>query len=541
MFLLINTFTLTFSQNTLGTLLYDSNTFEGYTLFSPRTNQLPRFTYLIDSCGNVIHSWESLFPLFGKEVLLEDGSLYRALIDNQSTLNLPGNTGRIEHVDWDGNLIWGVTYSDTNFSFHHDFEILPNGNILLLVARRRTPEDAISNGRDPNTITNGELYEEMLVEITPVGSDSFTIVWEWKSWDHLIQDFDSTKENFGIIEENPQLVDINYAIDVGEGDWWHSNAISYSLERDQVIISNRDFDEFIVIDHSTTTEEAASTSGGNSGMGGDLLYRYGNPEAYNQGTTADRVLNAQHNVQFIPPGSPNAGKILIFNNQPDVGFSEILIIDPEYDNVTQNYIYNGGAFGPDTFDYQYQDPNDPNNFFASFLSGAQELPNGNILINNGPSGLFFEVHPPDNNATVWQYQNPVALSGVLEDGQNPDNVQTRIFRALRYPLDYPAFNGRDLTPQGVIELNPADFDCALLSTEDFLDSSGVKIWPNPTSDYLEIQSQESYDRIQLYDLKGRLIQRILKPRQDISHLSQGLYIVKLTKGDQVITKKIIKK
>lgn len=529
------------SQNTLGTLLNDSNSYEGYTLFSPRTNQIPRYTYLIDNCGDIIHRWESPFPLFGKELLLEDGSLYRAVIDNQSTLGLPGNTGRIEHVDWDGNLIWGVTYSDTDFSFHHDFEILPNGNILLLVAQRRTEEEAIANGRDPITITNGELYEETVVEIAPVGSDSFTIVWEWKSWNHLIQDFDNTQENFGIIQENPQLVNINYAIDVGEGDWWHSNAISYSQERDQIIISNRDFDEFIIIDHSTTTEEAASSSGGNSGRGGNILYRYGNPEAYDQGTMADRVINAQHNVQFIPPGSPNEGKIMIFNNQPDVGFSEVLIIDPEFDQSTQNYVYNGGSFGPDTFDYQYQDPNNPENFFASFLSGAQELPNGNILINNGPSGLFFEVQPLDNDATVWQYQNPVALNGVLEDGQNPNNVQTRIFRTLRYPLDYPAFDGRDLTPQGVIELDPADFECALLNTEEFINPNIVKVWPNPSSNFIEIKSTQPIDSIDLYDINGRFITSFKQSRQNISNLATGIYFAKIYRGKQTISKRIIKK
>jgi len=42
-----------------------------------------------------------------------------------------------------------------------------------------------------------------------------------------------------------------------------------------------------VIDHSTTTAQAAGHSGGTYGKGGDLLYRWGNPNAYQHGTAAD--------------------------------------------------------------------------------------------------------------------------------------------------------------------------------------------------------------------------------------------------------------
>ncbi len=390
------------AQNTVGVQLNTANSLNGYTLFSPRTNETPRYTYLIDNCGEIVNRWESSFPLFSTDYLMPDGTLYRSVIDNQSTLAIPGNTGRIEHLDWDGNLIWGLTYSDTDFSFHHDFAVLPNGNIIMLVAHRRSEAEAIAEGRDPATMANGELYEESLIEIEPVGTDGFNIVWEWYSWDHLIQDFDNTQNNFGVVGDHPELIDINFGINLGEADWWHSNAISYSPELDQVIISNRNLDEFIIIDHSTTTAQAATGSGGNSGMGGDILYRWGNPQSYRQGDANDQKLFAMHNVHFIPPGVPDAGKIMIFNNGDTVGFTAIQIIDAPYNPGTQNYDYGGGAFGPEDVDYEYVDPVDPTNFFAAFLSGAQQLPNGNILICNGPFGELFEIDRT-NSETVWRY------------------------------------------------------------------------------------------------------------------------------------------
>ena len=46
---------LIFGQNqTVGLLQYETDSYDGYTLFSPDKN-----TYLIDNCGKLVHSWQS--------------------------------------------------------------------------------------------------------------------------------------------------------------------------------------------------------------------------------------------------------------------------------------------------------------------------------------------------------------------------------------------------------------------------------------------------------------------------------------------------
>src|SRR5262249_47592681 len=97
-------------------------------------------------------------------------------------------------------------------------------------------------------------------------------------------------------------------------DWMHINAVAYNAELDQVVLSSPNFCEIWIIDHGTTSEEARGHTGGHWGKGGDLLYRWGNPQAYRKGSNGEQRLFFQHNIQWIPPGLRGEGHLLVFNN-----------------------------------------------------------------------------------------------------------------------------------------------------------------------------------------------------------------------------------
>jgi hypothetical protein len=96
-------------------------------------------------------------------------------------------------------------------------------------------------------------------------------------------------------------------------DWTHFNGVAYNADLDQIVLSVHSFSEIWIIDHSTTTGEAAGHKGGRSGKGGDLLYRWGNPRVYRAGTVKDQKLFSQHNAHWIPKGYPGEGHLLVFN------------------------------------------------------------------------------------------------------------------------------------------------------------------------------------------------------------------------------------
>jgi hypothetical protein len=379
---------------------------------------------------------------------------------------------------------------------HHDAIKLPNGNALLICWEWIDEKEAVANGRRPETVKDSQLEPDCLVEIKPTGPTSGEVVWEWRSWDHLIQDRDKTKSNYGNVADHPERFDVNYIHleedeatsppndagkkDAGDAnaskpaaqsplkdapprarpasdyaDWMHINAVAYSAELDQVVLSSPHFCEIWIIDHSTTTEEARGHTGGRCGKGGDILYRWGNPRAYQRGSAVDRRLFFQHNIQWIPKDMRGEGHLLVFNNglgrKPEQYSSVDEFIPPTDDDG--NYVRPAHEpFGPEQAFWSYTASN-PKDFFAWFVSGAQRLSNGNTLINSGAVGVVFEVTP--QNEIVWKFANPFKR---LPGRDAPSRAGNMLFRFTRYALDHPAFAGRSLVPDKSLVEIEEEFD-----------------------------------------------------------------------------------
>lgn len=537
LFFFLATF-LSNAQNTIGIISADTDVYDGFTLFSAHKK-----TYLINNCGERIKEWTSEFPPGNAVYLLPDGNLLRAgRRDGNSTISFGGVGGIVEIFDWDGNLLWQYEYNNNQMRQHHDVYPMPNGNVLILAATVMTEAEALQAGRDPSLLTDNELYNEQIIEVEPVGADQGNIVWEWNIKDHLIQDFDNTKDNFGVVGNHPEKLDINFVNDGGGGaNWLHINSIQYYSNFDQIVISSRNLSEMWIIDHSTTTAEAATGAGGTYGKGGDLLYRWGNPQSYDQGTETDRQLFGQHYPHFIEDGLTDAGKIMVFNNGNGraPAYSEVLIFDPP---MTTPGVYSYApltAYGPTSVEYSYSDQtNDPSDFYSPVVSSAQRLPNGNILVCQGSSGRFFELNSSDQ--IVWEYINPVNNSAGTVFDQMDTPIGNLTFRAIKYSKSYGAFTGRDVTPGLPIEGNPDLSPCGVLSTDDVNLDVTLTVYPNPATDRIILQTEKRVDKVEVFSLLGKRVGVYNETKElDISRLTSGIYYLNIFSEGATMTKKVV--
>ncbi len=209
------------------------------------------------------------------------------------------------------------------------------------------------------------------------------VVWEWHGYEHL--DLET---------------DVICPLHRPE-EWTHANTCEV-LPDGNLLTSFRLLDTVAIIDKQS----------------GRFRWKWGRDE-----------LGHQHD-----PNPLSNGNILIFDNgwhilQPPPGpRSRVIEVNPQTNAIVWTYETRPGW-----------------EFFSSFISGAQRLPNGNTLICEGMTGRLFEI--TYDGDIVWQYTNP--FFG-YDERFGRVNI---VFRAYRYGPDFLGLHGRALEPEKYAWLN----------------------------------------------------------------------------------------
>jgi len=433
----------------------------GYNLFSKGKE-----TYLIDSDGTVVHQWRSHRVVFCA-YLLENGNLLRDGSDKTEAelFNAGGAAGYVEVVDWDNRPIWSWSALPARrFLTHHDLEPLPNGGCLVLCWERRTKEEALAVGRSPELLPDGEVWDNRVIELRPDGNGGAEEVWTWKLWDHLCQDYDPKLPNYvSCPSKAKDRFDINRCPvggkqgcrdrtafgkgvastfappgQTGEKDWVHINTVSYCKGRDAVLLSFNIHSELIMVDRRSR----------------DIVWRWGNPVNYGEGTRLDQRLFCQHAAHFLEGVGDGDGnddeqtrhdRVLLFNNgrNPDRHWSSVDELEIPT-NWAIGHVETKAelvwSFGPPV--------GRQGSFYCTHISCAGRLENGNTLVTLGPQGIIFEVTP--GGQEVWRYVCPVLdpVRGVAEcvvrQGEQRPEGMFMLFYFRRYPATFKGFEGREL-------------------------------------------------------------------------------------------------
>jgi hypothetical protein len=364
-----------------------AGTYNGYTLYAKMGNNK---VYLLNMDKTIYHTWTCSPNTGYSTYLLPNKHIMRSCQYSGNILSGAAMCGMVQNVDWDGNVAWQYIYSTASYCSHHDIHVMPNGNVLLIAYEVKTAAEVTQAGSSQNII----MWPDKIVEIQPSGTNGGTVVWEWHAWDHLCQNYNSAKSNYVTsIAQHPELLNINYGT---QQDWMHTNGIDYNAELDQIVISSHNLNEIYVIDHSTTTAQAAGHTGGNSGKGGDILYRWGNPQAYSCGTSSNQVFKVVHDAHWVPYGCPYSGDLVGFNNQGATGnHSCVDRITPPYNGYNYS-ITLGSAYLPSTYTARHVCLGD-----AADQSNSQQLPNGNTLVCIASTGYIYEIDA--NQTLLWSY------------------------------------------------------------------------------------------------------------------------------------------
>lgn len=385
-----------------GVLLHEQGVTEGYILFS--VVGYP-YAYLIDNDGQLINRWSSEHPIVAT-YLLPNGHLLISV--NLGQQNFPiGGTGRIEEYDWEGNLVWSFEYASEENVMHHDIAPLPNGNVLFAAYERISVEQQHELGIQTMP-GGGDLFYDVILEVDRQTSE---IVWDWHIVDHLVQDEYPEAATYGFPADFSNQLDPQYQPYLGGlnflRDRSHINGIDYNAALDEVLVSMWYTGEVWVIDRQLD----------------ELVYRWGNPAAYNRGVDGENQLFLQHDPTWLENGD-----ILIFNNGHPVQrrFSSVVRIELPREADGSYRLIADSSYEPVAPVWEWRaDP--PTDFFAIATSGAQMLPSGNVLISHGTLAHIFEITPEGD--TIWEYD-----TSFLADGVTP----ARLFKARYYPQEHIA-------------------------------------------------------------------------------------------------------
>ena len=252
----------------------------------------------------------------------------------------------LQEVDLTGKLIWQMDAAALNAALasatctgcnitvigtHHDFQLLPNGHLIVLAALQQV-------------ISGVTVTGDAIIDL----DQNHNPVWLWNEFDHL----DTNRR--------PYLFP----------DWTHTNAVIYSADDGNLIISIRHQNWLVKIDYA------------NGAGAGDILWHLGYQGDFALQGVADPTdpsnwFYAQHGPSFVTSNTTGKFSLVLFDNgddrvfasgvtcgspgQPPCLFSTVPLFDLDETAKTATV-----AFHPTTPAYSF------------FGGNAETLKNGNV-------------------------------------------------------------------------------------------------------------------------------------------------------------------
>ena len=270
--------------------------------------------------------------------------------------------------------------------FHHESWPMPNGNVLTLSAtvHELTPEQRTTFC--PNDDAPFNAISDIAVEFEPSGR----VVRTWDLWD--VVDIDE-------FPGRELCADAGLFAGVNTRDWTHANSVIYDPERDAIIISSRHTNQIVALDH--LDEEGPQSQlrwilgdGATMPLDGEQTYY-------------------QHAVEVNDDGS-----LVVYDNgnfRPGTSSD-----DPDNQPYSRAVIYEVNDSSKDPSEWftiqrwENIDVEDNGKLaYSTFISDADVLENGNVLVTHGGIGTF----PPTGEDPLH-----ILIREIVPDGESGGDV-----------------------------------------------------------------------------------------------------------------------
>lgn len=298
-------------------------------------------------------------------------------------IDLAGNTIKQISLDQLNAEMTAAGYNINLLDFHHEVTVLPNGHWLVLANTLKSFSNLTGISGTTNVL--GDVIVDLDTNLQPV--------WVWNEFDHLD------------VNRHPYMFP----------DWTHSNAIIYSSDDGNFIVSIRHQNWLVKVNYANGTGD------------GNILWKLGEGGDFTLqgGTDPTDWFYAQHGPQFV--GASNAGifNLVLMDNGDDREFPAGVTCGAAgapaclYSTVPIMQINESTMTAALTF-HQIV----PTSLYNSFGGNAEVLKNGNVeydLCGVGTNSDVFEVTPNSQADTVWHLHSQA----------------TNLYRSFRLPSLYP--------------------------------------------------------------------------------------------------------
>ena len=324
----------------------ESEVTPGLNLFA---NRYHTTAALMDNKGKIVHRWtmKDRSAWFAEEVTPDGDLLVEHGWDGDRHVDFPEERGfpsRLTKLSRDSKVLWSVT-----LPVHHDLQILPDGNLLVLLDRVRKTSGAHPVTIKDNTIAylspDGHVLREISLydlvrrarfKLPFLKSDSSTEPWDLFHANTVRQLSDArSAEILRTIGATP--------------------ATKRIYRSGNVLVCSR-HQSFVAIVDPTRSE---------------IVWMWGRGE-----------LEGPHSARLLA-----SGNVMIFDNGLDRGWSRVVEVNPG----TGKIVWNWSA-------------RKPTDFYVQTGGACQRLPTGNTLITDSWHATAIEVTP--DKRIVWKWKNP---------------------------------------------------------------------------------------------------------------------------------------